>query len=195
MTNKKLSTLIKISVLSTMAFILMFFEFPLPIFPDFLKIDLSDIPALLGAFSIGPAAGIVIELIKNLLHLIVKNQTAGIGELANFIVGSAFAATAGIIYKNKKTRKGAAISLLAGIIVMGLAASLGNYFIFLPLYEKVLMFPVSAVIGMAAKVNKAVVNLNTLIIYSILPFNIMKGVIVSIITSLVYKRVSPILHK
>ncbi|QCX33939.1 ECF transporter S component [Caloramator sp. E03] len=195
MTHKKISSLIKISVLSAMAFILMFLEFPLPMFPDFLKIDISDIPALFAAFSIGPFAGVLVEFIKNLLHLIVKNSTAGIGEFANFIVGFAMVFTAGVIYKKNKTKKGAVFSLICGTVAMAIIASLGNYFIFLPLYEKVLMFPIKAVVGIASKVNKNVKDINTLIIYSILPFNILKGIIVSLITLLVYKKVSPILHK
>lgn len=195
MTNKKLSKLIKVSVLGAMAFVLMFLEFPLPIFPEFLKIDISDIPALFAAFSIGPFAGILVEFLKNLLHLIVKNSTAGIGEMANFIVGSAMVYIAGIIYKRNKTKKGALISLVFGTIAMGITASLGNYFVFLPLYESVLGFPIKAVVGLAAKVNSSVKDINTLIIYSILPFNILKGIIVSIVTMLAYKKVSPILHK
>lgn len=195
MTHKKLSSLIKISVLSAMAFVLMFLEFPLPIFPEFLKIDISDVPALLASFSMGPLAGTLVELVKNLLHLIIKGGTAGIGELANFVVGFAMVFTAGLIYKKNKTKKGALISLILGTIAMGVIASIANYFVFLPLYEKVLMFPINAVVGIASKVNKNVKDINTLILYSILPFNILKGLIISVIVLLLYKKVSPILHK
>ena len=193
MKNKKLSVLIKISILSAMAFIIYFIEFPIPVFPQFLQLDFSDIPALLGAFAMGPMAGVAIELIKNALHLL-RTQTLGIGELANFVVGAAFAATSGAIYRHLKTRKIAFISLISGTLVMAITASVTNYYIFLPLYEKYL-FPISAIIGMASKVNSAVVDLNTLIVFSILPFNLFKGVVISAITFLMYKRVSPILHK
>ena len=193
MKNKKLSVLIKISILSAMAFIIYFIEFPIPVFPQFLQLDFSDIPALLGAFAMGPMAGVAIELIKNALHLL-RTQTLGIGELANFVVGAAFAATSGAIYRHLKTRKIAFISLISGTLVMAITASVTNYYIFLPLYEKYL-FPISAIIGMASKVNSAVVDLNTLIVFSILPFNLFKGVVISVITFLMYKRVSPILHK
>lgn len=195
MKNKKLNILIKISILSAMALILSFIEFPLPIFPDFLKLDISDVPAILGAFAVGPLAGVMVELMKNILHMIFKGGTAGIGEMANFIVGASFVVTSGIIYKQGKSRKSALLGVVAGTIVMGVVASLGNYFVFLPLYEKILNFPINAVVGIAKKVNPAVVNLNTLIVYSILPFNIIKGLMLSIIVFLVYKRVSPILHK
>lgn len=193
MKNKKLSVLIKISILSAMAFIIYFIEFPIPVFPQFLQLDLSDIPALLGAFAMGPMAGVAIELIKNALHLL-RTQTLGIGELANFVVGAAFAATSGAIYRHLKTRKVAFISLISGTLVMAITASVANYYIFLPLYEKYL-FPISAIVQMASKVNSAVVDLNTLIVFSILPFNLFKGVVISAITFLMYKRVSPILHK
>lgn len=193
MKNKKLSVLIKISILSAMAFIIYFIEFPIPVFPQFLQLDFSDIPALLGAFAMGPMAGVAIELIKNALHLL-RTQTLGIGELANFVVGAAFAATSGAIYRHLKTRKVAFISLISGTLVMAITASVANYYIFLPLYEKYL-FPISAIVQMASKVNSAVVDLNTLIVFSILPFNLFKGVVISAITFLMYKRVSPILHK
>lgn len=195
MKNKKLNTLIKISILSAMALILYFIEFPLPIFPNFLKLDISDVPAILGAFAVGPVAGVIVELVKNILHMMFNNSTAGIGELANFLVGASFVFVTGIVYKAGKSRMSALIGLISGTVAMGIIASLGNYFIFLPLYEKVLNYPINAVVGMASKINPSVVNLNTLIVYTILPFNLIKGLMLSVIVFLVYKRVSPILHK
>jgi riboflavin transporter FmnP len=195
MKNKKLNIIVKISILSAMALILSLIEFPLPIFPDFLKLDISDVPAILGAFAMGPVAGVMIELVKNILHFIFKNSSYGIGELANFIVGASYVYVSGIIYKTGKSRKTALIGLIAATITMGIVASIGNYLVFLPLYEKVLNFPIVAVVGLAKKINPSVVNLNTLIAYSILPFNIIKGAMLSIIVFLVYKRVSPILHR
>lgn len=195
MTNTKLSKLVKVSLLSAMAFILMFLEFPIPFFPPFLKFDFGDIPALLGGFALGPLAGVAIELIKNIVHLIFQNNTGGIGELANFISGSAFVFSASLIYGKHKSKKRAAIGMLVGTIVMTIVASAGNYAVFLPLYEKILNFPIPAVVGMAAKVNSNIKDLNTLIIYCFVPFNILKGVVVSGITFLLYKRVSRILHK
>jgi riboflavin transporter len=195
MTNKKLSVLIKISILSAMAFILYLIEFPLPIFPNFLNIDLSDIPALLGAFAMGPLAGMLIEFIKNLLHIMMKPSGMGVGELANFLVGTGFVVTAGIVYNRGKSRKHAVTGLLAGIIVMAVVACIGNYYIFLPLYEKVLHFPIVEIVKMATAVNSSIDNEFKLIVYSMLPFNLLKGFIVSIVVFLIYKRVSPILHK
>lgn len=196
MKKRTLSTLIKVSVLSAMAFILMFLEFPLPIFPSFLKLDFSDIPALLGAFAMGPFAGIIIELLKNLLIIVIKGSQSGfIGELANFVVGSALVGTAGIFYKHSKTRKNALISIAAGVLVMSAVASVANYYVFLPLYETVLNFPIAAMVQEGAKIFKGITDLNSFVAYSILPFNLLKGVLVAIITFLAYKKLSPILHK
>lgn len=188
----KTERLVKISILSAIAYVVMMIEFPIPIFPEFLKIDLSDIPALLGAFSMGPVAGVIIELIKNILHAFMT-RSAGIGELANFIVGAALVFTSGIIYRRNKTKKNAIFSLFIGTIVMGIAAGIANYFILIPLYEKVLLFPVSAMVDMASKVTSLVTNLGTLVLFSIVPFTVLKGTIVSIIVFFMYKRIEPII--
>lgn len=195
MNNKRLSKLIKISILSAMGLLLMFIEFPLPIFPEFLKIDFSDVPAILGTFALGPFAGMLIELLKNLLHLLLLSKTGGIGELANFIVGAAFVMSAGFVYKRNKSRVGALIALFVGIVVSSIVASIGNYYVFLPLYESVLGFPMEAIVGMGKAINPSIKDLNTFIAYSILPFNLLKGLIISLITFLSYKKLSPILHK
>lgn len=194
MKNERLNKLIKISLLGAIGFVLMLFELPLPIFPSFLKIDISDFPALLGSLAIGPAAGIFIELLKNILHLL-KSSTAGIGEFANFIVGGAYVFTAGAIYSVKKDRKHALYGITAGSVVMIIAAALSNLFILLPLYEKVLGFPIAAVVGEASKVNKSITDVNSFIVMSIVPFNLLKAVVVSIISFFSYKKLSPILHK
>ncbi|URZ03784.1 ECF transporter S component [Clostridium felsineum] len=194
MKNSKLSTLIKISLLSVIGFILMFIELPIPIFPSFLKIDISDLPALLGAFAMGPIAGIIIELVKNVLHLL-RTQTAGTGELANFIVGSMLVLVSGAMYKHKKTKTNAVISLSAGVIVMSVVASVLNYFIFLPLYETLLHFPIKEIVKTGHAINSSINDLNSFVVYSILPFNLIKGVVISVLTMVMYKRVSPMLHR
>lgn len=195
MRDEKLVKLIKISLLSVMAFLLMYIELPLPIFPDFLKIDISDLPALLGAFALGPIAGVIIELVKNILHGMLAGKTAFIGELANFLVGSCLVLVSGYIYKVKKSKGGAVVALLIGVIVMSIFAGILNYVVVLPLYEKVLGFPIAAVVGMGTKINHNIKDLNTFIIWSIIPFNLLKGIVVAGVTLAIYKSVSPILHK
>ncbi|MFL0267525.1 ECF transporter S component [Candidatus Clostridium radicumherbarum] len=195
MKNNKLNKLIKISLLGCIAFILMYIEIPLPIFPSFLRIDIGDLPALLGAFAFGPMAGVLVELVKNILYAIFKGNTALIGESANFLIGSVLVFVAGIIYKKKKTKNGALLGLLAGGVIMTIAASILNYFVLLPLYETVLGFKISAVVGMGAAINHNVKDLNSFIIWIIVPYNILKVFVVSVVTLAVYKSVSPILHQ
>jgi riboflavin transporter FmnP len=196
MKQNNLNSMIKISLLSVMAFALMFMDMAVPIFPSFLKIDLSDIPALLGAFALGPAAGIGIELFKNILILIFKGtQTGFVGEAANFIVGALLVGTAGTIYKANKSKKTAIIGLIAGTVVMSVVASALNYTVLLPLYAKVYKMPVDAFVAMGTAINPAIKDMKDFILWSILPFNLLKGIVVSAITIPVYKRISPVLHK
>lgn len=181
MQNKKFSTryLTKVAMLTAIAVVLMYLEFPLPLFPAFLKMDLSDIPALIGGFALGPIAGIIIEFVKNLIHFIIKNDaTGGVGNLANFIVGVALIVPASIIYIKYKTRKSAIIGMLVGLVAMVVVAVLANYFILLPLY------------GMSN-----LEEVKTFVIATTIPFNALKGAIVCIITGFIYKPLSRILHK
>jgi riboflavin transporter len=195
MKNNKLNTSIKISLLGCIAFLLMYIEIPLPIFPSFLRIDIGDLPALIGAFAFGPMAGVLIELVKNVLYAIFKGNTALIGETANFIIGSVLVFSAGIMYKRNKNKKGALLGLLVGGLAMTLAGAILNYFVFLPLYETILGFKISAVVGMGAALNHNIKDLNTFIIWVIIPYNLIKVIVVSVVTLAVYKSVSPVLHR
>ena len=189
-------TLAKVGVLSAIAFVLMVLDFPLWFAPGFLKFDLSEVPALLGTFALGPVAGALIELIKNVLNATLKGtSTMGVGELSNFIVGCLFILPAGIIYKKNKTYKNAIIGLIVGILAMTIGAALSNYYVMIPFYAKVFGMPLEKIIAMGSAVNKHVVDFKTLILYAIVPFNLLKGLVVTLVTLLLYKRVSPILHK
>lgn len=186
--------MVKISVLGVISMVLMFFDLSVWFAPPFLKLDISDLPSLIGAFSMGPVAGIVIQLLKNLLHLLVQgSSTGGVGEISNFFVGSVLAFTAGAIYYKRKTFKSAVVGLFVGVILMSIFSSLSNYFVIFPLYSKIL--PIDQIIEMASKLNRLVVDYKTLILYAVVPFNLLKGAVVSVITLLIYKRVSPILHR
>ncbi len=164
--------------MAALATVLMFIETPLPLFPPFLKLDISDLPAVICAFAIGPLWGVLVELIKNLVHM-TSTQTALVGETANFIVGASFTLCAGIIYKKRHTKKGAVVGLAAGILSMALAGVVANYLILLPLYSPNL-----------PEAEKA-----SLVFYGITPFNLLKGVILSAITLFIYKPLSSILHR
>ncbi len=188
--------LTKIGVLSAIAFVLMLMDFPLWFAPAFLKFDLSEVPALMGTFALGPIAGILIQLIKNVLKIAIKGtSTMGVGELSNFVVGSLFVIPAGIIYHRNKTFKNAVIGLIIGILTMTLGASLSNYYIMIPFYAKLFGMPIEKIVSMGSAVNKMVVDYKSLIIYAIIPFNLFKGIVVAIVTLLLYKRISPILHR
>lgn len=186
-TNK----LVKISVLSVLAYILMIMDFPLPIFPGFLKLDFSDVPAVLGGFALGPVAGILIQLVKVILYFFTKSSTGGVGELANFLVGAAFVTPAAILYHRNKDRKHAIMGLIVGIISMTIIGALVNIYITLPFYSA--FTPMEAIVEMGAVVNSNIVDIKTLVLYGITPFNILKGIIIAIITLVTYKKVSPVL--
>lgn len=185
---------VKISIMAALSFLIMLIEFPLPMMPPFLQLDFSEIPALLVTFSMGPLGGIMVELIKNILHLF-KTSTVGIGELANFLVGVFFIVPAGLIYKSNKNKKGAYIALFCGTISMTLFSIIFNYLVLLPLYATVLGFPTEAVVAMSGQVNGAIVDIKSLIVFGIAPFNFIKGIVIAFLVIIIYKRVSPILHK
>lgn len=188
-------TMVKISVLAVIAFVLMLLDFPIWFAPPFIKFDISDLPALIGAFAMGPVSGIIIQLMKNVLKFMVKgSSTGGVGELSNFVVGSIFAYTAARVYIKDKNRKSAIKGLILGTLAMSIIISIVNYVFMIPFYARLFGLPLDEIVQLGSKVNRFVVDFKTLIIFAILPFNLLKGTIVSILTMLLYKRVSPILH-
>lgn len=186
--------LTRLSLLSVIAFLFMYIEFPLAfIAPPFIKIDLSDIPALIGGFAMGPVAGITIELVKCILTFFVRGTTTGgVGELSNFIVGALFVGLSAKFYSRHRTYRGAVVGLLLGVVGMTLVATLSNYFVVFPLYGKIM--PMDAIINMGRAVTPRVNTLWDLMIYCIVPFNLVKGLIISAATLALYKRVSRFLH-
>ncbi len=178
------------AVLSAISFVLAFFEFPVPLSPSFARMDLSDLPALIGAFAYGPAAGILIELVKNALQLFTSS-TGGIGELANFIMGSSFVAAAGLIYKFHKTKKTAMLACLIASVVMGIVAALVNYFILLPVFEA--FMPLDQLIASFGEFIPFIKTKLDVVLFNAFPFNLLKGIGISIVTMLLYKRLTPIL--
>lgn len=193
--KQKTNWIAKTGIMAAAAIILMFLEFPLPLMPGFLKFDVSEVPVLLAAFALGPWSAIIIEFIKNLAH-VPFSSSAGVGEIANFIVGCAFVVPAGVFYRYYRSKKGAIVSMIIGVCSMTLVGCVANYFVLIPFYIKVLEFPMAAIVGAAAAAgNKLVKDLPTLIVFVFAPFNIFKGMVVSFIVALIYKRISPLLHK
>ena len=194
--KKKINTkmIAQIGMLAAIAVVLMLFEIPLPFAPSFYEIDFSEVPVLIGAFTMGPLAGVIIELVKIILNLCINGTvTAGVGEFANFVIGCALVLPAAIIYKKKKTKKGAMIGLVTGTLFMTFAGCFINAYIMLPTYAKAFGMPIEALVEMGSAVNANITDLLTFVMFAVVPFNLLKGVLVSIIVLLIYKKISPIL--
>lgn len=193
--NKKIKTnvLIGVALLSAISFILQFLDFQFVFSPPFIKFDFSEIPALLGGFAYGPIFGILIELIKNLLQL-TSTKTGGIGELANFIINSSFVFSACLYYYKNKTKKNAIIGLIIGSIICGIVAAFVNYIILLPMYSTLFM-PMDTILKAFNTIFPFIHTKLEACLFNILPMNILKCGVISFITFLFYKRISPILHK
>lgn len=188
--------LTKIGALSAVAGVLMLLEMPLWFAPSFYKLDFSEIPVLIGAFALGPIAGMTIELIKILLNFVLNGTvTGGVGEIANFFIGCALVVPAGFIYKQNKNTKNAIFGMIVGTLVLTVVGALLNYFLLLPVYAKVFGAPIQAFIDMGKALNPYIVDLKTFVLFCVVPFNLLKGIVVSAITLLIYKRISPILHR
>jgi len=186
----------KVAVLAAAAVLLMMFEFPLWFAPGFYKLDLSETIILIGGFALGPVAGVLIELLKNLLNLLLEGTTtAFVGELANFITGCVFIVPAALIYRHKKSLKSAIVGMAIGTISLAIVGSMLNYFVLVPTYVEMYKMPLDAIIAMASEVNGAVTDLKSMIVFAVAPFNLVKGIICSILAALLYKRVSGILHR
>ena len=188
------STLVKISILSAIGYILMFISVPLPmLFPDFLKIDISDLTALLGGISLGPMAGVTIAFLKNLLQFITgMSTTGGVGEFANFLIGGSFVFTVSYIYSKKRNIQGVIIGLVSGMVVMTVVGCVANYFIILPFYATI-GWSIDAVVSMGAAINPAIDSKMSFIIWMIAPFNILKSGLMSLLTLPMYKKTEKIL--
>ena len=194
--NKLMTTknVVLMGMFGALAGVLMVFEIPLPFLaPSFYGLDISEVPVLVGTFALGPVAGAVIEVVKILVKLVLKPTSTGfVGELANLTFGCAMAIPAGLIYQFKKTRKGAMAALTAGTLLMSAAAIVGNALVMLPFYSN--FMPLENIIAAGAAINPAVSNVWTFAVICVGPFNVIKGIVVSMITVLVYKHISAMIH-
>ena len=186
--------LVVAAMLSAVAFVLQLIEVSIPIIPSFVKLDFSDLPALLGAFALGPIYGAGIELVKNIIHL-PFGSSSGVGELANFLMGAVLALTSGYIYSLNKSRKGAAIGSLTGALAMALISIPLNYFIVYPAYVVIYGMPLEAIIGAYQLILPSADSLIKCLIIFNLPFTFCKGIIDAILCFIIYKPLSPLLHK
>lgn len=178
------------AMLSAIAFILMFLEFSVPVMPAFIKMDLSELPALVAAFAMGPVSGMMVCLIKNLLHLFMTT-TGGVGELSNFILGASFVVPAGLVYRKWRGKKSAVAGAVAGAALMAAVSIFSNYFIVYPVYYN--FMPQEAVLAAYQMIFPKVENILQCLVVFNTPFTFVKGLCSVGITMLVYKPLSPFL--
>lgn len=195
MKQRSVQWLVKVAVLGALATVLMLVEFPLLFLaPNFYKLDFSEIPVVVGAFALGPMAGVAIEAIKNILNFAVEGtQTAGVGEIANFLIGCAYVVPAAIFYALRKSRKSAVLGMTVGTLSVAAVGAILNAYVLLPAYAYAFGAPIEAFISMGTAINPAITNLTTFILFAVVPFNLLKGLMISVIVFVIYKRVSPLL--
>lgn len=183
-----------IGIFGAIAAVLMYFEFSLPFAPAFYQIDLSEVPVFICSFSLGPVAGVVCELVKIILKLLLKGtSTAFIGDFANFVVGCSFVLPATIVYHRFKSKKGALAGMAVGTGVMTVFGSLFNAVYLLPAFAAFYGWPLEQIVALGTAVNGAINSVSTLVLFAVVPFNLVKGVIVSLLTFLLYKRIERLL--
>ena len=194
--TNKVRGLVVSGMLSAVAFVLMFFDFSLPmVIPAFIKMDFSDLPALLGAFALGPVYGVIISLLKNILHILIKGtSTAAVGELSNFLLGAIFSFTAGMIYKKNRIRKGAWLGALIGAVAMAVISVPSNYFITYPAYSLFYGLPMEAILQMYQAIIPSVDNIFECLVIFNMPFTFVKGALDVLLCFLIYKPLSPLLR-
>lgn len=191
----ELKTLVRISLLGAIATILMLFEFPIIfIAPVFYKMDFSEVPVLIGGLIMGPLVGCVIELIKILLNFLINGTvTAGVGEFANFIIGSSLVIPTCYVYRKYKSPKALLVALVIGVLIMTMVGTLMNYFVLLPLYAQAFQMPLQAFIDMGHAINARIIDLRGFVLIAVVPFNLVKGVLVSLVTFIIFRRIRDVL--
>ncbi|MBQ8842624.1 MAG: ECF transporter S component [Ruminiclostridium sp.] len=195
MKNTKIRFITITAILGALATVLQMFEFPIPVLiPNFVKFDFSDLPAILATFLVSPISGVAVCLIKNVIHIATSNS-AGIGELANFLTSVCCVLPAGIIYKLKPTKKMAVVAMLIGSLVSGFTSIFINYFITYPFYMNAMGFPLEAILGMYKELNGSVVTLWDCLIWFNAPFTFMKFMVCSVIVFFIYKPLSKAIKK
>lgn len=190
--NSKLSvrTMASVAMLAAVSFVLMLFDFSVPLMPGFIKMDLSELPALVGSFALGPVAGVMVCLVKNILHLFVSS-TGGVGELSNFVLGAVFVSVAGVIYKKKKSRKGAFVGALVGAVSMAVVSVFSNYYVVYPVYTA--FMPMEGILAAYKAIYSGIDNLWQALLIFNMPFTFIKGMAVTAVSFVIYKKIAPIL--
>lgn len=185
-----------VGMFSAIAGVLMLLEIPLFFAPSFYKMDLSELPVLLCSFYLGPVAGVTAEFLKVVIKLLLKGtSTAFVGDYANFVVGCCFILPASAFYHAHRTKRNSIIGMIVGTLIMSVFGSLFNAFYLIPRFVELFGIPLNVIIGMGTKVNKLIVSVPTLVLYAVVPFNLLKGFVDSILTFLLYKRLEKVFFK
>ena len=196
MKNASVKTIAKVAVLGAAAFVVMLAEVPLPMFPAFYKLDFSEAVVLIGGFALGWLPSVGIEALKILLNLMFTGtSTAYVGETANFVIGLSFVIPAVLIYQKEKTKENALRGMVIGGICLIITGALLNALVLLPAYSYFYHMPMDTLIGMGSALIPAIHDRFTFVLFATAPFNLIKAVLTSLVTILVYKRISPILHR
>ena len=194
--TKRISTrkMVIIGMMTALATIVYYLDFPVPFMPGFIKLDFSNVISLLTGFALGPVEGVIVCLLKNLIHLLIKgiDTTMGIGDIFDFVTSATFVLVAALIYKKNRTKKGAVIATLVGMLVFTVISLPLNYFIVYPIYFKAYSGE-AAILGAYQKLMSSVKNIFSALCIFNLPFTFIKGLLCSIITIIIYKPLSPIL--
>ena len=188
--NQKIRFVVVTAMLGAMSAVLMMLSFSVPFMPSFIKMDFSEMPALVASFSMGPVSGVLVCLIKNLIN-VTMTTTGGVGELSNFVLGVCLVLPAGLIYRRRKNRASALIGALVGSLTMALVSLPSNYFVMYPFYTKFL--PLDKIIGMYQAIFPGVDGLFSCLLIFNVPYTFLKGMIDTVFTFLLYKRISPLL--
>jgi riboflavin transporter FmnP len=185
-----------VAMFSAIGGVLMLLEIPLFFAPGFYKLDLSELPIMICTFYLGPVSGVVAEFIKVLLKLLLKGtSTAFVGDFANFVVGCTFVIPASVIYHARPSKKTALLGMLAGTLVMTVFGSAFNALYLIPKFAQLFHMELEKIVGMGTAVNGHINSVYTLVLYAVVPFNLVKGILVSALTFLLYKRISPLMHR
>ncbi|MDD4850721.1 MAG: ECF transporter S component [Gemmiger sp.] len=190
----RVHTLTVTAMLGAVATVLMFLDFSVPFMPSFVKLDVSELPALLAAFALGPVPGVTVCFIKNLFAMIFHGSTGGVGELCNFFLGAALVVPAGLIYRKNRNRKGAVLGAAVGAICMAVLSVPINFFITYPMYVNLYGMPLDAILGMYKAIWPGAGGLLSCLLVFNMPFTLLKGVLDAVLAFLIYKPLSPILH-
>ena len=186
--------IVMIGMFGAISGILYCFDFALPIAPNFYKLDFSELPALIAGFAFGPVAGVLVEFVKQVVKLMIKStSTAFVGDLANYLIGCMLVLPASVIYQFHKSKRSALIGCVVGTLVMTVFGTWFNAVYLLPTFSKLFGMPLDAILGMGAAINAGVKDLTSFVILMVAPINIIKGVGISVLTMLIYKKVSPII--